>query len=48
MDLMTHVAELCAPTVRDLCLASFLESDGDSCVRYDLATEPAAGKVRFH
>lgn len=48
IDLLPHVEVESAPTRRDPRLAAFLESEGYGSVRYDVATEPASGKVRFH
>ena len=48
IDLLPHVEVESAPTRRDPRLTAFLESEGYGSVRYDVATEPASGKVRFH
>ena len=48
IDLLPHVEVESAPTRRDPRLAAFLESESYGSVRYDVATEPASGKVRFH
>lgn len=47
-DMLPHVDVEPAPTRRDPRLAAFLESEGYGPVRYDVATDPASGKVRFH
>ena len=48
IDTLPHIEVDAAPSRRAPRLSAFLESEGYGPVRYDVATEPAAGEVRFH
>lgn len=48
IDTLPHIEVDAAPSRRAPRLSAFLESEGYGPVRYDVATEPAAGGVRFH
>ena len=48
IDLLPHVEVETTPSCRAPRLSAFLESEGYGPVRYDVATEPSTGEVRFH
>jgi hypothetical protein len=48
ISVLPHVEVASSPSRRAPRLAAFLESEGYGPVRYDVATEPASGEVRFH